>query len=101
MMKNWITYLILLLICVIIGLSFYFTIKHKNAEIEFLNKQVEYYKQAANPSGEIIDSLFYNIEYRDSIIWDIKTKYIEDVEIVKSMPDSAAIILFNELVWTE
>lgn len=66
-----------------------------------LNNQIEYYKQAANPSKEKIDSLQYDIHYRDSIIYNIKTKYIEDVEIVKNMPDSNTVNLFKELVWAD
>lgn len=69
--------------------------------INELNKEIEYYKEAANPSGEVIDSLKYNIEYRDTTIYNIKKKYIEDVEIIKSMPDSAAVELFNSLVWSD
>lgn len=74
--------------------------KYEKQIIE-LNAQIEYYKQAANPSKEKIDSLQYDIHYRDSIIYDIKTKYIEDVEIIKNMPDSSAVSLFKELVWAD
>lgn len=100
-MKDWIASLLLVILCIIIGLNFYFTVKSKNKKIDLLNKEIEYYKEAANPSGEIIDSLVYNIKYRDSIVWNIKTKYIEDVEVIKNMPDSAAVELFNQLVWAE
>lgn len=67
--------------------------------INELNKEIEYYKEAAKPSGEVIDSIKYNIQYRDTTILNIKKKYVEDVEIIKNMPDSSAVNLFHELVW--
>lgn len=89
----------------IILLIIFFTYRNKidkqKEEITILNEQIEKYKQAANPSKEIIDSLVYNIEYRDSIIYNIKHKYINDVEIIKNMSDSVAIDIFNKLVWAE
>ena len=66
-----------------------------------LKSEIEEYKKAANPSKETIDSLVYNIEYRDSIIYYKKVKYVEDVEIIKNMPDSAIVDKFKELVWSE
>ena len=87
----------------IVSISIYCDTKIKSykKQIIELNAQIEYYKQAANPSKEKIDSLQYDIHYRDSIIYDIKTKYIEDVEIIKNMPDSSAVSLFKELVWSD
>ena len=75
--------------------------KKYEKQITELTNQIEYYKQAANPSKEKIDSLQDNIQHRDSIIYDIKTKYIKDVEIIKNMPDSNTVNLFKELVWAE
>lgn len=72
--------------------------KYKEEVIE-LTEIIDKYKQAANPSKEKIDSLVYNIQYRDSIIYDIKTKYVEDVKIIKNMPDSSVVDMFKELVW--
>ena len=74
--------------------------KYEKQIIE-LNTQIEYYKQAANPSKEIIDSLVYDITRRDTIIYNVKQKYIEDVEVIKNMPDSNAVNLFKELVWAD
>lgn len=74
--------------------------KYKEEVIE-LTEEIERYKQAANPSKEKIDSLIYNIQHRDSIIYDIKTKYVEDVKIIKDMPDSSVVNMFKELVWAD
>lgn len=95
----------LLIICIIVAsiICIYSSnkIDNLNKQIIELNNQIEYYKKAANPSKEKIDSLQYDIHRRDSIIYDIKTKYIKDVEIVKNMPDSNAVSLFKELVWAD
>lgn len=69
--------------------------------INELNKEIEYYKNAANPSGEVIDSLKYNISYRDTTIYNITKEYKKDVEIIKNMPDSSVVNLFYELVWAK
>ena len=100
-MNKWITWLIVLLLFSGVILYGYFTIKNKDKQIDTLTEQVEYYKQAANPSKEIIDSLVYNIQYRDSIIYNIKYEYITNVEIVKEMSDSAVVDYFKQLVWTD
>lgn len=88
---------------IIISVSIYYSTKIKTyrKQIIELNAKIEYYKQAANPSKEKIDSLQYDIHNRDSIIYDIKIKYIEDVEIIKNMPDSSTVSLFKELVWSD
>ena len=97
--------LIIFIVCIIIlGISLSYTKnkinKYKEEVIE-LTEEIERYKQAANPSKEKIDSLVYNIQYRDSIIYDIKTKYVEDVKVIKDMPDSSVINMFKELVWAD
>jgi len=97
--------LIIFIVCIIIlGISLSYTRnkinKYKEEVIE-LTEEIERYKQAANPSKEKIDSLVYNIQYRDSIIYDIKTKYVEDVKVIKDMPDSSVINMFKELVWAD
>ena len=91
---------IFIIFCIIfIVLSNKITTKDK--EIKVLTEEINQYKQAANPSKEIIDSLTYNIEYRDSVIYNIKHKYITDVEVIKNMPDSTLVELFHKLVWSE
>jgi uncharacterized coiled-coil DUF342 family protein len=93
------------IICIIIAIGFIcykdFKINNYKKQIIELTEEIEKYKQAANPSKEEIDSLAYNIQYRDSIIYDIKTKYIKDVEVIKTMPDSSVVDMFKELVWSD
>lgn len=104
-MKTWVAWLIAIVVFVltitIIVVCKNITIKNKDTEIANLTEQIEYYKNAANPSKETIDSLVYNIEYRDTIIYNIKQKYITDVEIVKEMSDSSLVTYFKELVWSD
>lgn len=99
-MKKWLVGFIILLF-ISFGFYIYFTIKSKNKCIDKLTEQIEYYKRAANPSKEAIDSLVYNIHYRDSIIYNIKHKYITDVKLVKEMSDSTVVNYFKQLVWTD
>ncbi len=86
--------------CIIFGCTSYKLNKYKEQIIE-LTEEIEQYKQAANPSKERIDSLVYNISYRDSVIINIKNKYVEDTEYIKNMPDSSVVDMFKELVWAE
>lgn len=93
---------IILFIGFVSVLIFYISkVNNQNKEIIELKAEIEEYKKAANPSKETIDSLVYNIEYRDSIVYYKKVKYVEDVEIIKNMPDSAIVDKFKELVWSE
>ena len=68
-------------------------------KIEELTNKVKQYESIEIPSTGELDSLKNNINYKDSIIKQIKTEYIKDVEWVKNMPDSAAVALFHQLVW--
>lgn len=102
MKTNTVDYILCIIIWLILSISciyLYDKSKKRLNTINELNKEIEYYKNAANPSGEVIDSLKYNIKYRDTTIVNIKKKYVEDVEIIKNMPDSAAVNMFHELVW--
>ena len=77
------------------------TIENKSKEIEKLKAEIKYYKQAEKPNPQVIDSIAYNIEHRDSIIYKLKQDFKYDVEIIKSMPDSALVNKFYELVWAD
>lgn len=92
-------------ICFFIAICIYLGIQYKinsyKKQIIELTEEIEQYKQAANPSKERIDSLVYNISYRDSVIINIKKKYVEDTEYIKNMPDSSVVDMFKELVWAE
>lgn len=72
---------------------------NNNKTITELNAKINQYESIDVPSKGELDSLKTNISYKDSIIKQIKTEYIKDVEWVKNMPDSAAVALFNQLVW--
>lgn len=93
--------IILFISCASILVFYINKLNNQNKEIIELKAEIEEYKKAANPSKETIDSLVYNIEYRDSIIYLKKVKYVEDVEIIKNMPDSVIVDKFKELVWSE
>ena len=93
--------IILFISCASILVFYINKLNSQNKEIIELRAEIEEYKKTANPSKEIIDSLVYNIEYRDSIIYLKKVKYVEDVEIIKNMPDSVIVDKFKELVWSE
>lgn len=90
----------LIIACIIAGFISNSFNKYKEQIIE-LTEEVEQYKQAANPSKEKIDSLVYNISYRDSVIFNIRKKYVEETEYIKNMPDSSVVNMFKELVWAE
>ena len=98
--KNIIIFIVIFIIACIGG-YYYIRIGNYKKEIAELNRQINEYKSAANPSKEIIDSIEYNIIYRDSIIYKLKTEYVKDVEVIKNMPDSCAVNLFKELVWAD
>ena len=104
-MNNIKAILIFCVICIIVGCIVAGSINHKlnkyKEQIIELTEEIEQYKQAANPSKEKIDSLVYNISYRDSVIVNIKKKYVEDTEYIKNMPDSSVVNMFKELVWAE
>lgn len=68
-------------------------------KIEELTNKIKQYESIEIPSTGELDSLKNDINYKDSIIKQIKTEYIKDVEWVKNMPDSAAVALFHQLVW--
>lgn len=70
-------------------------------EIANLEDKLKQYENIYIPSTGEIDSLKADINYKDSIIKQIKLEYIKDVEWVKNMPDSAAVALFHQLVWAE
>ncbi len=97
---NILTVVVVLIITVLCFVGYHKSNQRLN-RIKELEAEVEYYKNAANPSGEVIDSLKYNISYRDTTIYNITKEYKKDVEIIKNMPDSSVVNLFYELVWAK
>lgn len=85
-----------LLIC---GIAFQAD-KHKK-QINELKEQLEYYKNIDNSIKTKIDSIEYNIIYKDSVITEIKKNYIDEIEIVKNNNDVDALVEFERLVRAE
>ena len=94
---NKVFYSLLLISVLVLSL----VIVNKNKKITDLTNRLQQYENMELPSKGEIDSLCYNISYKDSIIKQITIEYVKDVEWVKNMPDSAAITLFNQLVWAD
>jgi hypothetical protein len=89
------------IICMIIMAVFIRKSEIDNKTIAELNAKLKQYESIQLPSKGEIDSLKANISNKDSIIKQIKIEYIKDVEIVKNMPDSDAVNLFHQLVWSD
>lgn len=100
-MNKYIIPFICFIVCVCLIVYKQHKINSYKEQIIELTEELDKYKQAANPSKETIDSLVYNIEYRDSVIFNIKHKYYEDTEYIKTMSDSSVVNMFKELVWAE
>jgi hypothetical protein len=99
-LKNYLNIVIGVCIVVFIVVSEIRINKYKKSIVN-LTEELNEYKKIDVPSKGEIDSIKLNIQYKDSIISHITTEYIKDVEWVKNMPDSAAVALFNQLVWAD
>lgn len=89
------------LVCIIISGIFTLASNHDAKTINELTNKLKQYENINSPFKGEIDSIKTNIAYKDSIIKQIKIEYVKDVEWVKNMPDSAAVVLFHQLVWAE
>lgn len=69
--------------------------------IDELNSKIEYYSKLDSSYVARKDSIAYNIDYRDSVIYDIRYEYETQKEIIASMPDDVIVDKFKELVWAE
>lgn len=72
----------------------------KTNKIDYLEKQVEYYKTKAS-NKELIDSLTFNIVKQDSIINETKKSYIYEIEVVEANNNIDAVAQFKELIGAE
>lgn len=72
----------------------------KTNKIDYLEKQVEYYKTKAS-NQELIDSLTFNIVKQDSIISETKKSYIYEIELVEANNNIDAVAQFKELIGAE
>lgn len=89
------------LVCILM-LAIFVGKNNKNAKIiNGLTNKLQQYENIDVPFKGEMDSLKTNISYKDSIIKQIKIEYVKDVEWVKNMPDSTAVVLFHQLVWAD
>lgn len=72
----------------------------KTNKIEYLEKEIEYYKQKTS-NQELIDSLTFNIVKQDSIISETKKSYIYEIELVEANNNIDAVAQFKELIGAE
>ena len=60
--------------------------------------ELNYYHNIDTNVVHKIDSIEYNIQIKDSIIYELKKEYINEIEIVKANNDIDALNQFKELV---
>lgn len=87
----------LIIIIIVLGIS----IRKYNIENRRLQDIVNYYNSIDSNVVEKVDSIEYNIQIKDSIIYELKKKYIDEIEIVKANNDIDALGQFKELVSAE
>lgn len=63
--------------------------------------ELEYYHNIDTLAIQKVDSIEYNIKVLDSVIYNIKTKYIDEIEVVKANNDIDAFNQFKELVCSD
>ena len=83
-----------------IAISFVYKVKYNKLNNEY-NKvitELEYYHNIDTNAIHKIDSIEYNIRQKDSIIYNIKTEFINEIEIIKANNDIDAVAQFKELV---
>ena len=86
-----------MIIIIVLGIS----IRKYNIENRRLQDIVNYYNSIDSNVVEKVDSIEYNIQVKDSIIYELKKKYIDEIEIVKANNDIDALGQFKELVSAE
>lgn len=86
-----------MIIIIVLGIS----IRKYNIENRRLQDIVNYYNSIDSNVVEKVDSIEYNIQIKDSIIYELKKKYIDEIEIVKANNDIDALGQFKELVSAE
>lgn len=90
-----IVYLIFVISLIIVyGINYDKLNKKYNKALNELN----YYHNIDSIAIHKIDSIEYNIKQKDSIIYNIKTEYINEIEIIKANNDIDALAQFKELV---
>lgn len=103
--KNSILYKVLIALPIVCLLISYIVVLTKSEKqrilIDELNAKIEYYNKLDSSYVARKDSIAYNIDYRDSVIYDIRYEYETQKEIIASMPDDVIVDKFKELVWAE
>ncbi len=84
----------------IIAISFVYRAKYKKLNNDYSKAitELEYYHNIDTVAIHKIDSIEYNIRQKDSIIYNIKTEFINEIEIIKANNDIDAVAQFKELV---
>ena len=97
--------LILLIIFIISILTVYIFEESKykklNKKYQQVIAELTYYKTIDTVAIHKIDSIEYNIKQKDSIIYNIKTEFINEIEIIKANNDIDAVTQFKQLVESE
>lgn len=84
----------------VISLMLVYGINYNNLNKEY-NKvlnELNYYHNIDTVAIHKINSIEYNIKQKDSIIYNIKTEFINEIEIIKANNDIDAVAQFKELV---
>lgn len=87
-------------ITTIISLALVYGISYDNLNKKY-NKvlnELNYYHSIDTVAIHKIDSIEYNIKQKDSIIYKIKTEFINEIEIIKANNDIDAVNQFKQLV---
>lgn len=86
-----------------IAISFVYKVKYNklNNEYKKVIAELEYYHNIDTVAIHKIDSIEYNIKQKDSIIYKIKTEFINEIEIIKANNDIDAVNQFKQLVESE
>lgn len=90
-------------ITTIISLALVYGISYDNLNKKY-NKvlnELNYYHSIDTVAIHKIDSIEYNIKQKDSIIYKIKTEFINEIEIIKANNDIDAVNQFKQLVESE
>lgn len=84
----------------IIAISIVYKVKYKKLNNDYSEAitELEYYHNIDTNAIHKIDSIEYNIRQKDSIIYNIKTEFINEIEIIKANNDIDAVAQFKELV---
>lgn len=97
--------LILLIIFIISVLAIYIFEESKykklNKRYQQVAAELTYYKTIDTVAIHKIDSIEYNITQKDSIIYNIKKEFINEIETIKANNDIDAVAQFKELVESE